>query len=72
MLSSPPEPFVPRGKIAWDSPKETRKEDEVYTPRGKITWGEKPEHDTTVEPVSEDQSMQELDEALAREDSQMR
>ena len=68
MVSSPPEPFVPRGKINWDSPKETPKEDEVYTPKGKIAWGEKPAHDP--EPVSEDQRMQELDESLAREDSQ--
>ena len=80
MLSSPPEPFVPRGKIAWDSPQETRKEDEVYTPKGKITWdssgGEEPYTpkgsvtwgNKQGKPVSEEQRMTELDAALARED----
>ena len=37
MVSNPPEPYVPRGKITWEAPKESK--EEPYTPVGEITWG---------------------------------
>jgi GH24 family phage-related lysozyme (muramidase) len=73
MVSNPPEPYIPRGKITWEAPKEPK--EEPYTPVGNITWGSPVEETpviegTTSEPVTEEQRMKELDEALAREDSQ--
>ena len=55
MVSNPPEPYIPRGKITWGAPKEPAKEQESYTPKGEITWGSPVEDDDsfTTRPLPE-------------------